>query len=138
MMKARKGFSLIETMVAMTIFCVVMLGMAQMAAAVAVKGRTNDIVAKRNAVLQLEANKFGAVPFASLAAWTTDTATFTRGSFRYFRKLTITATSSTRYTVKVVVTPYVDATTMDPKKKDSVTIERARPATGTPLCTSCT
>jgi len=50
MMKAREGFSLIETMVAMTMFAVIMLGMAKMSAAVAVRGRTNDVVAKRNAV----------------------------------------------------------------------------------------
>jgi prepilin-type N-terminal cleavage/methylation domain-containing protein len=132
MMKAREGFSLVETMVAMTMFAVVMLGMAQMAAAVAVKGRTNDVVAKRNAVLQLEANKFGAAPFTSLATWSTADKVFTRGPFTYTRRLTITATSSTRYTVKVVIIPAVDAT-----KKDSVIIERSLPPTGSPLCSGC-
>lgn len=132
MMKARKGFSLIETMVAMTMFAVVMLGMAQMSAAVAVKGRTNDVVAKRNAVLQLEANKFGAASFTSLATWPTTDKTFTRGSFTYTRKLTITAASVTRYTVKVVIIP-----TVDPTKKDSVVIERSLPPAGSPLCVGC-
>jgi prepilin-type N-terminal cleavage/methylation domain-containing protein len=132
MMKAREGFSLVETMVAMTMFAVVMLGMAQMAAAVAVKGRTNDVVAKRNAVLQLESNKFGAAPFASLATWSTADKVFTRGSFTYTRRLTITPTSMTRATVKVVIIP-----TIDPTKKDSVTIERALPPAGSPLCVGC-
>lgn len=133
MMKARKGFSLIETMVAMTIFSVVMLGMAQMSAAVAVKGRTNDIVAKRNAVLQLEANKFGAAPFSSLGTWSTQNRTFTHGTFSYTRRLTITATNMRRYTIKVVIVPTLDAT-----KKDSVIIERTQPPANSPLCTGCT
>ncbi len=132
MMKARKGFSLIETMVAMTMFAVVMLGMAQMSAAVAVKGRTNDVVAKRNAVLQLEANKFGAAAFSSLATWPTADKTFTRGAFSYTRRLTITTVGSTRYTVKVVIIP-----TVDPTKKDSVIIERSLPPAGSPLCVGC-
>ena len=131
-MKAREGFTLIETMVAMTMFAVVMLGMAQMSAAVAVKGRTNDVVAKRNAVLQLEANKFGAAPFASLATWSTSNRTLTHGTFSYTRRLTITATASTRYTVKVVVIPTVDAS-----KTDSVIIERSLPPGSSPLCTGC-
>ena len=132
MMKAREGFSLIETMVAMTMFSVVMLGMAQMAASVAVKGRTNDVVAKRNAVLQMEANKFGAVPFSSLATWVTTDRVFTQNNFRYTRKLAITASSSTRYRIKIVVIPYLDAT-----KKDSVFVDRSLPPSNSPLCTGC-
>jgi prepilin-type N-terminal cleavage/methylation domain-containing protein len=132
MMKAREGFSLIETMVAMTIFAVVMLGMAQMSAAVAVKGRTNDVVAKRNAVLQLEANKMGAVTFASLKMWPTTDKTFTHGTFSYTRRMTIIATGINRYTVKVVIIP-----TVDPSKKDSVIIERSLAPSGSPLCVGC-
>jgi prepilin-type N-terminal cleavage/methylation domain-containing protein len=131
-MKAREGFSLIETMVAMTMFAVVMLGMAQMSAAVAVKGRTNDVVAKRNAVLQLEANKFGVATFPALKLWSTADRSFTRGTFSYTRKLTIVAVGMTRYTVKVVIIP-----TADPTKKDSVIIERALPPIGSPLCVGC-
>jgi prepilin-type N-terminal cleavage/methylation domain-containing protein len=132
MMKNRQGFSLIEVMVAMTIFGVVMLGMAQMGAAVAVKGRTNDLVAKRNAALQMEANKFGAVPFDSLKNWSIADKTRSLGSFTYTRRLVITQTSSTRYTVKVVVTP-----ALDPSKKDSLMVERSLPPTGSPLCVGC-
>ena len=132
MMKAREGFSLIETMVAMTMFAVIMLGMAKMSAAVAVKGRLNDVVAKRNAVLQLEANKMGGVPFANLKMWPTTDRTFTRGSFSYTRKLTIIQTGQTRYTVKVVIVP-----TVDPTAKDSVIIERSLAPAGSPLCVGC-
>jgi prepilin-type N-terminal cleavage/methylation domain-containing protein len=130
--RARQGFSLVETVVAMTMFAIVMLGMAKMAAAVAVRGRTNDLTARRNAVLQLEANKFGGVPFANLATWSTTTQTLTAGNFKYSRQLVITVVGRTRYTVKVVVVP-----TADPTKKDSVIIERSLPSTGSPLCVGC-
>jgi prepilin-type N-terminal cleavage/methylation domain-containing protein len=132
MMKNRQGFSLIEVMVAMTVFGVVMLGMARMAAGVAVKGRTNDLVAKRNAALQMEANKFGAVPFDSLKTWSIADKTRSLGGFTYTRRLVITQTSSTRYMVKVVVTP-----ALDPSKKDSLMIDRSLPPTGSPLCVGC-
>lgn len=132
MTRSREGFTLIETMVALTMFAIVMLGMARMAAAVAVKGRTNDLTAKRNAALQQEANKFGAVPFNSLAAWPTSDKTLSRGTFTYTRRLAITSVSPTRYTVKIVITPTSDST-----KKDSVVIDRTRPPTGSPLCTGC-
>jgi prepilin-type N-terminal cleavage/methylation domain-containing protein len=132
MTRSREGFTLIETIVALTMFAIVMLGMARMAAAVAVKGRTNDLTAKRNAALQQEANKFGAVPFNSLAAWPTANKTLSRGTFTYTRRLAITSVSPTRYTVKIVVTP-----ASDPTKKDSVVIDRTRPPTGSPLCTGC-
>ena len=131
--RARRGFTLVETIVAMTMFAVVMLGMARMASAVAVRGRTNDLTAKRNAALQLEANKFGAIPFAKLSTWpAVDTATVTRNGFKYARRLTLTPSGATRYTIKILVTP-----SADPKKKDSVIIERALPASGSPLCVGC-
>jgi hypothetical protein len=83
-------------------------------------------------VLQLEANKFGAAAFSSLGTWSTTDRTFTRGTFSYTRKLSITGTGMTRYTIKVIVIP-----TVDPTKKDSVIIERALPPSGSPLCVGC-
>lgn len=131
-LRAQKGFTLIETMVALTVFGVVVLGMGRMATAVAVKGRTNDLTAKRNAALQLEANKFDAVPFNSLTTWSVATVTLTHGTFTYTRRLAITHISPTRKTVKIVVIP-----TIDPTKKDSVVIDRTLPPVGSPLCVGC-
>jgi prepilin-type N-terminal cleavage/methylation domain-containing protein len=132
MTRTRKGFSLIEVMVAMTILSIVLLNLAKVTTALAIKGRGNDVVAKRAAALQLESNKFGAVPFASLAAWSTLPRTVTQGTFTYTRRLTITNTSATRYSVKIVVIPSADST-----KKDSVMLDRSLPATGSPLCPGC-
>ncbi len=123
---------MIEIMVAMTILSVVLMSLAQLALIVAVRGRGNDLVAKRNAALQLEANKFGAVSFASLSTWSTASKTLSLGNFSYTRNLTITQDSPSRYTVKVVVIPTSDAT-----KKDSIILDRSLPSSATPLCVGC-
>jgi prepilin-type N-terminal cleavage/methylation domain-containing protein len=128
--RARNGFSLIEVMVAMTMLSLVLLQLAKVTTALALKNRTNDLVAKRTASLQLEANKFGAVPWASLATWSVTDQTITRGNFTYTRHLVITKTGINRYSVKIVVTPSADAT-----KKDSVMIDRTQPPAS--LCKGC-
>jgi len=132
-MTKRKGFSLIEVMVAMTILSIVMMSLAKIGVSVAVKGRTNDLVAKRNAALQLEANKLGTVPFTSLGTWSTTTKTFNLGGFSYTRRTTISAATLSRYAIKVVVIP-----TLDPTKKDSVMFDRTKPPSVSVLCTTCT
>ena len=131
MTSKRQGFSLVEVMVAMTMLAIVMLSLARMSVTVATLGRTNDLVAKRNAVLQMEANKLGAAPFDSVTKWSTTTRTFTQGTFSYSRRMTITALSATRDSVKIVVIP-----TSNTAKKDSVFIIRSKPTTTNVLCTS--
>ena len=116
----------------MVVLAIVGLSLAKMSVTVATIGRTNDLIAKRNAVLQMEANKLGAVPFDSLATWSTTTKTFTQGNFKYSRRMTITAASTTRDSIKIVVTP-----TSNTAKKDSVYIIRSRPTTSNPLCVGC-
>ncbi len=132
MTRRRRGFSLIEVMVAMTLLSIVMMSLAKISVSVATRARMNDLVAKRNAALQLESNKFVTVPFDSLRNWSTTTKTFTRGNFEYTRRLTITQVTAMRYTVKVVVTP-----TTNSSKKDSVIIDRTKPPTGSPMCVGC-
>jgi prepilin-type N-terminal cleavage/methylation domain-containing protein len=132
MTQPRKGFSLIEVMVAMTLLAIVLMSLAKMSLMVSMRGRGNDLFAKRTAVLQLESNKLGAVPYATLSTWPTTTKTLTLGDFTYKRRMAIANTSSSRYTIKIIVIPMSDTT-----KKDSVTLDRTLPATRTPLCTGC-
>ena len=126
----RKGFSLIEVMAAMTILSIVLLSLAKISIAVGARARSNDIVAKRTAALQLEANKLGALRFTSLATWPTATQTISLGSFQYRRRLTITAAGPSRYIMKVVVIPMAD-----PTKRDSIMLDRTNPPSTSPLCT---
>ena len=131
-MAKRRGFSLIEVMVAMTILSIALVSLAKLATIVAVRGRDNDLLARRTAALQLEANKFGAVPFSALANWPVANQTITRGNFTYTRKLSIAAPSSNQYTVKIVVVP-----ASAPARADSVLLDRTLPPAGTPLCVGC-
>jgi prepilin-type N-terminal cleavage/methylation domain-containing protein len=130
-MTSRKGFSLIEVLVAMSVLSLVLLSLAKVTTALALRGRGNDLLTKRTASLQLEANKFGAVPYTKLATWPTADTVVTRGNFTYTRHIVITKTATfvNRYTVKIVVIPALDST-----KKDSVMLDRAQPPSSTPLC----
>lgn len=129
--RSRRGFSLIEIMIAMTITAVVLLSLGRLTTVVASRGRTNDIAAKRNAILQQEANKFGAMPYSTLAGFSTASRTVTSSGFTYTRRLTITPVSTNFSTVKIVIVPARDTT-----KKDSVILSRSQ-ASSTPLCKGC-
>jgi prepilin-type N-terminal cleavage/methylation domain-containing protein len=133
-MTKRSGFTLVEVMVSMVMLAIILTSLARASTVIAVRGRSNDLSAKRTAVLQTEANKFGAMSFAALQAFPTTNRSFTRGDFAYTRQLTITSQSAinNRYSVKIVIIPQVD-----PSRPDSVIIERSLPPTGSPLCTGC-
>jgi prepilin-type N-terminal cleavage/methylation domain-containing protein len=129
---ARAGFSLVEVMISMTILAIVLSSLAGLSFLVAKRGRTNSIVTKRNFALQQQANRLGAMSADALVAAGSGTKTMTVGDFTFTRAITITTVSTKRWTIKVKVTP-----ADDPTKADSVTFDRTRPATGTPLCTVC-
>ena len=133
-MSARRGFTLVEVMVAVVMLAIVVVSVARGSTAISITGRTNDVKAKRTAALMLEANKFGAVPYATLATWPTTDLTVTNGDFTYTRKLTITSqnTSNTRYTIKIVVVPSIA-----PSVKDSVIFDRTLAPSTSPLCVGC-
>src|ERR1043165_9395881 len=124
--RPRRGFSLTEVMMAMTLLSIVLLSLARMTMVVSLRGRNNDLIAKRNAVLTQEANKFGAMRWDTLAKMSTS-KTMKAGDFSYTRTISITDASN-RKTIKIVVTPTLDAT-----KKDSVFVHRSKPP-GSPLC----
>lgn len=129
--RPRRGFSLTEVLVAMTMLSVVLMSLARITFQMAASGRLNDTAAKRNAVLVQEANKFNAMPFDSLATVSTTTRTLTFGDFKFTRRITITTNSTQRKTVKIVIVPFTDAT-----RKDSVFVHKSKP-TGSPLCVGC-
>jgi len=115
----------------MSVLSLVLLSLAKVTTAIALRSRDNDLLAKRSASLQLEANKLGAVPYDSLRIWSTTDTTIVRGNFQYRRHLVIrkSATFINRYSVKIVLTPALDST-----KKDSVMLDRSQPPSTTPLC----
>jgi prepilin-type N-terminal cleavage/methylation domain-containing protein len=130
--KLRSGFSLIEVIVAMSILAIVMILLATLALAVGRRGRLNDLTTKRNLALEQQADRLQTMPFVDVAQLTSGTTQMLIGDFSFNRRFTITPTGSTRYTIKIVVAPLASEF-----KPDSITIDRTRPATGTPLCTTC-
>jgi prepilin-type N-terminal cleavage/methylation domain-containing protein len=130
--RRRAGFSLVEVIISLTILAVSMMMLARLSWLVSQRGRTNDLVSKRNAALVQEAGRFGVMGFTDIAKQSSGSTLMLVGDFTYTRTLTITATTVNRYTIKVVVAP--QATEFRP---DSVTVTRSRSGTGTPLCTSC-
>ncbi len=125
-LRARKGVSVVETIVALTLFGTTAIGIAGLSLTVAKRGDANDLVIKRTAVLQQQMNWLQALPYDSLTK-KAGSSTILAGGFQYNRKVTVTASGS-RTTVTVQVTPK-----RWPDKSETITFDRARPAVS-PLC----
>jgi hypothetical protein len=119
----------------LTLLSIILMSLARVTFQMAKTSRGNDTVAKRNAALIEEANKFNAMPFASLATVNTTTTNLTFGDFKFQRRLTITTVTASYRTIKIVVTPIIGGV-VTTAMKDSVLISRTSPP-GSPLCTSC-
>jgi prepilin-type N-terminal cleavage/methylation domain-containing protein len=126
------GFSLVEVIIAMALLTIVMVLLATMALSVGRRARLNDLTTKRNLALAQQAGRIDVMPFVDLAALTTGTTLMLVGDFSFNRRLTVNKLSTNRYNIKVVVAPVAGEF-----RADSVTIDRTRPASGTPLCTTC-
>jgi prepilin-type N-terminal cleavage/methylation domain-containing protein len=129
---AKAGFSLIEVLVALTLLSIILMSLARVTFQMAATGRTAEVVAKRNAALIEEANKYNAIPYAQLASVGATTLTF--GDFKFQRTVTATVTGA-RTQIKIVIVPII-AGVLTPTKKDSVFVHRSNPP-GSPLCTTC-
>lgn len=117
---------------ALTMLAVAMMLLARLSYLVSQRGYTSALVSKRNAALAREAARFGVMTFTQIAAQSSGTTLMLVGDFTFNRRLTVTASSSNRYTIKIVVAPQASEF-----KADSVVFSRTRPASGTPLCTTC-
>ena len=131
-MTARRGFSLVELIVAMALFGIVMVMLGGLSLTVARRARTNDLNTKRNLALAQQAGRIEAMPFKDVATITSGTTQMLVGDFTFNRQFTVTQAASDRYTIKIVVRPITTEF-----RADSVTIDKTRPASGMPLCTSC-
>ena len=131
-MKARRGFTLIEALMSMTILATVMIMLSQLSLTVGKRAYRNDLTTKRNLALSQQTDRLYSLSFDQVAALSSGTTQMLIGDFTFNRRLTVTATTASRYTIKVVVAPIASEFT-----PDSVTVSRTRPAAGTPLCTTC-
>lgn len=126
------GFSLVELIVAMALFGIVMVMLGGLSLTVTRRGRTNELITKRNLALAQQAGRIEAMPFKDVASITNGTTQLLVGDFTFNRRFAVTQPATNRYTITIVVEPVTNEF-----KPDSVTVDKTRPASGMPLCTSC-
>lgn len=131
-MRRRRGFTLVEALVSLTIIASVMIMLSQLSLIVGKRAYRNDLTTKRNLALSQQTDRLYALTFDQVAALSSGTTQMLIGDFNFNRRLTVTATTTSRYTIKLVIAPIAAEFT-----PDSVTVTRTRPAAGTPLCTTC-
>jgi prepilin-type N-terminal cleavage/methylation domain-containing protein len=126
------GFSLVEVIIAMSLLTIVLMLLSTLALSSGRRARLNDLTTKRNFALAQQAGRIEVMPFADVTLLTSGTVQMLVGDFTFNRRLVVTPSGSTRYTVRIVVEPLAGEF-----RADSVTIDRTRPASGSPLCTTC-
>lgn len=136
-MTTRRGLSLIEVIVAITMLGVVMTFVGHISSSIALANKSNSIVAKRTFAMQQQANIIGALPYASLTSTVLPTTkNFTLGDFSYTRRVTMTqsGSASTGYAMMLTITIVPQTgVAADTLKKETLTMMRSKPVCGTAL-----
>lgn len=116
----------------MAILGVAMSLLATLAVVVGRRGRLNEVTTKRNLALAQQASRLQVMPIGDVALLANGTAQMLIGDFAFNRRLAVTTTGGARYAIKVVIAPIAGEF-----RPDSITIDRTRMASGSPLCTTC-
>lgn len=128
--RPRRGLSIIEIIVAMTLLAVVIGALGVLSAKTAQRARTLDRTSARTFVLMQQANRFSVLPYDSIPSYAPRTDTVIAGRFKYVRTFSYTegVTGSAYRTVKVLLYQVGD-----PTKKDSLVFLRAKTYARSPL-----
>lgn len=128
----RKGFALIEVIVAMVLLAITVSSLAGLMYSVSQSSIKVTGAAYRNGVLMREVNRLIALPYDSLAVGSTSLYT-TTGLYPHSRIVTVAEPVDKLKTVQVIITP------MNPLyKPDTVNFNRTNARTSKVLCTICT
>lgn len=126
------GYTLVEVIIAMTLLSAVLIILATLSTSITRRGRLNELTTKRNLALAQQASRVQTMPWDDVVILTSGTAQLLVGDFTFTRRLVVTSAGANRRIIRVVVAPVVAEF-----RPDSVTIERTRPASGMPLCSTC-
>lgn len=130
--RERKGFVLVEVIVAMVILAVAVSSLAGLVYSVSRSGIRTSGDAYKNGVLIHEVNRLEGIPWDSIPNGT-QSVTVSTGTYAHTRVITVAETQpSVIKTIKIVVTP-----TNPAFKKDSVSFIRTKSRTSRVLCTDC-
>ena len=128
--RPRKGVSLIEIVIAMTLLALVIGSLGLLSARTAAKARKLDMLSARTFVLMQQSNRFSVLPYDSIAAYAPKIDTVIAGRFKYLRRVTYTQsfTGSEYKNVQVILIPLADTT-----KRDTLLFQRAKTYAKSPL-----
>lgn len=128
--RPRKGVSIIEIVIAMTLLSLVIGSLGLLSARTAAKARKLDLLSARTFVLMQQSNRFSVLPYDSIPAYAPRIDTVIAGRFKYLRRVTYTqsVTGSEYKSVQVILIPLADTT-----KKDTLLFQRAKTYAKSPL-----
>jgi prepilin-type N-terminal cleavage/methylation domain-containing protein len=131
--RPRRGVSLIEIIIAMTLLAFVIGTLSLMSAKSARRGKDLDQLSARTFVLMEQANRFAVLPYNEIpnyASLTPTVTTFTSGRYEYQREVSYSqgTTGADYRTLKIVIAPTADLT-----KRDSLIFLRAKIWESSPL-----
>jgi len=128
----RKGFVLVEVIVAMVILAIAVSSLAALMYSVSQSGMVATGNAYRNGVLMHEVNRLEGIPYDSIPVGSSSIVVST-APYRHTRVITVAEpVAAVVKTVQIVITP---ANTKF--KPDTVRFTRTRSRTSRALCTSC-
>lgn len=128
----RKGFALVEVIVAMVLLAIAVTSLAAMMYSVSQSSMKAAGDAYRNAVLMQEVNRLEGIPYDSIPA-TTTSYSVTTGSYPHTRVIAVTEpVLNVVKNVKVIITP-----TNLKFKPDTASFSRTKARSSRVLCTSC-
>lgn len=130
--EGRKGFVLVEVIVAMVLLAVAVSSLAALVYSVSHSGIKTSGDAYRNGVLMQEVNRLEGIPYDSIPTGTSSTQV-SSGQYPHTRTVTVTELQANVIkSIKVVIQP------ANPQfKADSVDFIRTKARTTRVLCTDC-
>jgi prepilin-type N-terminal cleavage/methylation domain-containing protein len=125
----RKGFVIVEVIVAMVLLGVAITSLAALVWSVSQSGVRTTGDAYKNAVLMQEVNRLESIPYDSVATGSYSVST---GVYPHSRAVSVTPLTANIKAIKVVISP-----TNPRYKRDSVSFTRTLARTSKVLCTTC-
>ena len=130
--EARKGFVLVEVIVAMVLLAVAVSSLAALMYSVSQNGMRATGNAYRNGVLMHEVNRLEGIPYDSVRVGSSSVSV-TTAPYKHTRVITVTEPiANVMKSVTVVITP-----TDTKLKPDTVSFTRTKARTSRVLCTDC-
>lgn len=129
---SRKGFVLVEVIVAMVLLAVAVSSLAALIYSVSRSGLVATGNAYRNGVLMQEVNRLEGIPYDSIPVGTTST-TVSTGTYPHVRTITVAEPSvAVVKTIQIIIKPNNPVF-----KPDTVSFTRTKARTSKVLCTDC-